>query len=124
MGYHGDYALRMYQDQQDEADQADAYYEHPKRAFIARRADEFLADNSTVLSILLHLLDSSRDVLVVQAIKQAIAQSGHCWDGITELERLIRSEAMRRAGDEWDGMPHCLHSDCAADEADFRRADQ
>lgn len=115
-------ALRMYERQQDIADNAAAYYAPMRERFVACKVDAALGSPSGILTLINQVCDSSDDARLGVALCDALKESGHSWDGLTAFERLLRAVATRNAEQEWQDTPRDFAGDLAADRADFEEA--
>jgi len=117
-----EYALKMYERQQDIADNAAAFYAPMREMFIANRAEAAMTSPRGVLALINQICDSSDDVRLGVAVCDALKQSGYCWDGVSAIDKLLRAVATRNAEQEWEATPRDFAGDLAADRADFDRA--
>lgn len=115
------YALKMYERQQDIADNAAAYYAPMRERFIATKVDAALSTPRGILALVNQICDSSDDVRLGVSLCDAVKESGHAWDGLTTFERLLRSVATANAEQEWDETPRDFATDRAEARADFER---
>ena len=114
-------ALRMYERQQDIADNAAAYYAPMRERFVATKVDSAVSTPLGILALINQICDSSDDVQLGVALCDAIEESGHSWDGLTAFERLLRSVATANAEREWNETPRDFATDRAEARADFER---
>ncbi len=114
-------ALKMYERQQDIADNTAAFYAPMREMFIVNRVEAAASTPRGILALINQICDSSDDVRLGVALCDAIKESGHSWDGLTAAERLLRSVATRNAEQEWDETPRDFATDRAEARADFER---
>lgn len=115
-------ALRMYERQQDIADNAAAYYAPMRERFVATKVDSAVSTPRGILALVNQICDSSDDVRLGVSLCDAIKESGHTWDSLTAFERLLRAVATANAEQEWADTPRDFASDLAADRADWERS--
>ncbi len=114
-------ALKMYERQQDIADNTAAFYAPMREMFIVNRVEAAASTPRGILALVNHICDSSDDVRLGVALCDAIKECGHNWDGLDAFERLLRAVATANAEQEWADTPRDFASDLEADRADFAR---
>ena len=75
-----------------------------RQRFVEIRTAEMLADVMTFKSLFDEALESTEELQMLTALRNAIQESGQTWDGITQFQRILQAAAEQRAADEWDAI--------------------
>lgn len=111
--------LARYERHIDALEKRDAYLSDARETFVENRAEELMQNPSMILQ-LLGDIPTRYDLVLGIAIRDAIAQSGKCWDGIHALERLLKEQARDEALHEWERKAPLMDDDGSADYEDER----
>lgn len=75
-----------------------------RQRFVEIRTAEMLADVMTFKSLFDEALESTEELAILTALRNAVQESGVNWDGITAFQRILQTVASARAADEWDAI--------------------
>ena len=106
--------LARYERHIDALEKRDAYLSKARDTFVENRAEDLMQNPSMILQFLWNI-PTRYDLVLGIAIRDAIAQSGKCWDGVHALERLLKEQARDEALHEWDRKEPLMDDDGSAD---------
>lgn len=106
--------LARYERHIDALEKRDAYLSKARETFVENRAEELMQNPSMIMQFLGNI-PTRYDMVLGIAIRDAIAQSGKCWDGINALERLLKEQARDEALHEWERKEPLMDDDGSAD---------
>lgn len=89
-----------------------------RKHFIDARAEEMISGLREFAQLVAEIEESSMAEMMMIALRDAVAESGEVWDGITAFRRILEVVAKAKAAAEWEGIaPLADDSGDAADRA-------
>lgn len=89
---------------------------------IAERAEEMISEPREFAQLVAEIEESSMAEMMMIALRDAVAESGEVWDGITAFRRILEVVAKAKAATECEGVAPSADDSGDADDRAYEAA--